>query len=176
MRIVAGLYRGRKIDAPDSSRPTLDRVRENLFNIIGPSIRGCRVLDLFGGSGALGIESISRGATADICDRDIGAVRMIKDNLAKLGAKAEVYHSDFAKYLHNTTQTYDYIFVDPPYESDYIDEVLTIVRDRSILNSGGVIVYERSSDRDYQLTVDGYVIKDQRKYGYCTLTFIKEDV
>ena len=176
MRIIAGLYRGRQINAPDSSRPTLDRVRENLFNILGPSIRGARVLDLFGGSGALGIEAISRGATADICELNANAVRMIRDNLSILKASAGVYHSDYKRYLESTTNTYDYIFVDPPYASEYIDEVLKIVRDRRLLNQGGVIVYEHASDQIFELHIEGYVVKDRRKYGHCTLTFVKEDV
>ena len=176
MRIIAGEYRGRQINAPDSSRPTLDRVRENLFNILGPSIRGARVLDLFGGSGALGIEAISRGATADICDIDSGAIKMIRANLSLLKATAGVYHIDYKRYLENTSNTYDYIFVDPPYESEYIVDILNIVKDRGLLNSGGVIVYEHSSDKKVDIDVEGYFVKDTRKYGHATLTFIKEDL
>ena len=176
MRIIAGEYRGRQINAPDSSRPTLDRVRENLFNILGPSIRGARVLDLFGGSGALGIEAISRGATADICDIDSGAIKMIRANLSLLKATAGVYHIDYKRYLENTSNTYDYIFVDPPYESEYIVDILNIVKDRGLLNSGGLIIYEHSSDKKVDVDVKGYFVKDTRKYGHATLTFIKEDL
>ncbi|MEA2436234.1 MAG: rRNA (guanine966-N2)-methyltransferase [Thermoleophilaceae bacterium] len=119
MRIVAGAYRGRRIEAPRgrATRPTSDRVREALFSILGP-IDGVRVLDLFAGSGALGIEALSRGAAeAVFVDSDSRAVAMVRRNLAAVGAEAPVYRSDAFAWLGGAGGTFDLVFADPPYSS-----------------------------------------------------------
>jgi 16S rRNA (guanine966-N2)-methyltransferase len=119
MRIVAGTYGGRRITAPAgrSTRPTSDRVREALFSILG-SVEGLRVLDLFAGSGALGIEALSRGAVeAVFVDSDPRAVQAIEQNVANLGAAGRVTRRDALAWLKAGDGTFDLVFVDPPYSS-----------------------------------------------------------
>ena len=119
MRIVAGAYRGRRIEAPRgrATRPTSDRVREALFSILGP-IDGLRVLDLFAGSGALGIEALSRGAAeAVFVDTDSRAVAVVRRNLAAIGVDAAVHRRDAFAWLAGRSDTFDLVFADPPYSS-----------------------------------------------------------
>jgi 16S rRNA (guanine966-N2)-methyltransferase len=120
MRVVAGRHRGRRLESPSGrwTRPTADRVREAVFSILGP-IEGARVLDLFAGSGALGIEALSRGAEgAAFVDRDARAVGAIRRNLEALGiAGASVHRRDAVAFLRAATGPYDLVFVDPPYDS-----------------------------------------------------------
>ena len=119
LRVVAGEHRGRRLRTPagDSTRPTADRVREALFSILG-DVSGLRVLDLFAGSGALGIEALSRGAAeADFVDADRAAVAAVRDNLAALGLDGEVARRDALGFLAGPGGHYDLVFCDPPYDS-----------------------------------------------------------
>jgi 16S rRNA (guanine(966)-N(2))-methyltransferase RsmD len=119
MRIVAGVYGGRRIQAPPgkATRPTSDRVREALFSIIGP-LDGARVLDLFAGSGALGIEALSRGAAeAVFVDNDPRAVTAVEQNVETLGANGRVHRRDAFAWLKAADTTFDLVFADPPYSS-----------------------------------------------------------
>jgi 16S rRNA (guanine(966)-N(2))-methyltransferase RsmD len=121
LRIVAGTRGGRRIDTPPgrSTRPTTDRVREALFSILGPAVvEGARVLDLFAGSGALGIEALSRGAaSATFVERDARAVAVIERNLESLGLAGEVHRRDAFTWLRAGAAAYDVVFADPPYSS-----------------------------------------------------------
>jgi 16S rRNA (guanine966-N2)-methyltransferase len=122
MRVVAGVYGGRRLKAPPgrATRPTSDRVREALFSILGP-IEGARVLDLYAGSGALGIEALSRGASeAVFVDSDARAVTAIESNLETVGARARVHRRDALKWLESAPRgedAFDLVFADPPYSS-----------------------------------------------------------
>src|SRR3954465_7399669 len=122
MRIVAGRWGGRTLHAPRgrSTRPTSDRVREALFSILGP-LDGARVLDLFAGSGALGLEALSRGAAAaTFVERERLALRALRDNVADLGADAEVVAADARVFLRAARERgaqYDLVFLDPPYRA-----------------------------------------------------------
>jgi 16S rRNA (guanine966-N2)-methyltransferase len=119
MRIVAGVYGGRRIQAPPgkATRPTSDRVREALFSILG-DVKGLRVLDLFAGSGALGIEALSRGAAeAVFVDNDPRAVAAIERNVTELGASGSVHRRDAFAWLKAADTTFDLVFADPPYSS-----------------------------------------------------------
>ena len=119
MRIVAGEHRGRRLQAPRgrSTRPTADRVREALFSMLG-DVQGARVLDLFAGSGALGIEALSRGAASVVfVERDNAAVAAIRRNLDAIGAgETEVIRRDVLKFLTSCAESFDLVFVDPPYD------------------------------------------------------------
>ncbi|MDQ3719576.1 MAG: 16S rRNA (guanine(966)-N(2))-methyltransferase RsmD [Actinomycetota bacterium] len=118
MRVVAGAYGGRRLQAPAGTRtrPTADRVREALFSILGP-IDGLRVLDLFAGSGALGIEALSRGAaSATFVDSAPAAVAAVRRNLAAMGPEAEVHRGEALRWLARAPGLYDLVFVDPPYD------------------------------------------------------------
>lgn len=135
LRIIGGMWRGRKLRFPPSPeiRPTPDRVRETLFNWIAARLPGARCLDLFAGSGALGLESLSRGAThVTFVERDAAAARELGARLSEWGASgAEVEHGDALRFLGGAGRPFDIVFLDPPFDSDF----LTLAADR--LENGG---------------------------------------
>lgn len=181
MRVISGLARGTKLKTIDemTTRPTLDRVKESLFNILQNQIKNSVVLDLFAGSGALGIEALSRGAAkAYFCDTNRDAINVIKENLNKtrLISKAEVLNVDYKKALNNINESFDLIFLDPPYKLDIAVDALKSIMNNNLLKSEGIIVIETDEiDRDinelYNLSeID---IIDKRKYGRANLIFLK---
>jgi 16S rRNA (guanine(966)-N(2))-methyltransferase RsmD len=168
MRVIAGIYGGRRLAAPpgDATRPTSDRVREALFSILGPRVPGARVLDLFAGSGALGIEALSRGAaSATFVDDAHRAIKAIRGNLDALGASAEIRRSDALRFLGAASAggaQYDLLFLDPPYRhaeglASRLSEALP-----AVLAPGAVAVAE--SDRRAPLALD-LPLHDERRYG-----------
>lgn len=174
MRIISGKYRGLNL-VPfkgEEIRPTADRVKESLFNIIYGKIAGAVVLDLFCGSGNLGVECLSRGA-AEVCFNDLSAssLAVLKKNLAKLkdGEKFSVTNCDYLNFLQSTRKKFDLIFIDPPYAAEFGQPALSTIASRSLLNDGGLAIYER--DRAFVGEIDGLVITDRRKYGRTYLTF-----
>jgi 16S rRNA (guanine966-N2)-methyltransferase len=128
MRIVAGQYRGRTLESPtwDGLRPTSDRLRETLFNILGPSVRGARVLDGYAGTGAIGIEALSRGAAGvTFVDQDPRAVKLIEANLARLGASGAIIRAGLADAVTRLGgEVFDVIILDPPYAETAAAEAL----------------------------------------------------
>jgi 16S rRNA (guanine966-N2)-methyltransferase len=166
VRVVAGKHRGRRLNAPPGrdTRPTADRVRESLFAILG-SVEGMRVLDLFAGSGALGIEALSRGATtATFVDSDRRAADVIRANLEGLGERAEVIARDALAWLEAASASpgYDLVLLDPPYDSaDRLARSLTGLLP-GVLAADAVIVSE--SDRRKPLILD-FPLADERTYG-----------
>lgn len=176
MRVIAGKYRSRtlaKFEGEDI-RPTSDRVKESLFGILTPKIVGARALDLFCGSGSLGIEAISRGAGRTVFnDFSKDSIAVLKKNLSALKiSEAEVYTMDYKQLLLSVGGKFDIIFCDPPYKADYADEILKAVGDRGLLSGSGVIAYERESA--VECRDDRFFVSDVRKYGRTTLTFIKK--
>jgi 16S rRNA (guanine966-N2)-methyltransferase len=168
MRVIAGTYGGRTLKAPPgaSTRPTSDRVREALFSILGERTRDARVLDLFAGSGALGLEALSRGAqTVTFVDDDRAAIAAIKANLQALRTNAQVRQTDALRFLGAASAggaQYDLIFLDPPYRlaerlAPPLSEALP-----AVLAPGAVAVAE--SDRRAPLALD-LPLKDERRYG-----------
>ena len=178
MRIIAGTARGRKIEAPEgkNTRPTLDRVRENLFNILQMNIRDSRVLDLFAGSGALSIEALSRGAeSATLVDSDRNASRIQKKNLEALGFadRAEVMLRDWkqaAAELAREGRRYDLVFLDPPYRMTDLHEVFTAVG--QLLAEDGLVILEHEA-KAAVTAGEGYEVTDRRQWGYCGVTFYR---
>ena len=178
MRIIAGTARGRKIEAPEgkNTRPTLDRVRENLFNILQMNIRDSRVLDLFAGSGALSIEALSRGAeSATLVDSDRNANRIQKKNLEALGFanRAEVLLRDWkqaAAELAREGRRYDLVFLDPPYRMTDLHEVFTAVG--QLLAEDGLVILEHEA-KAAVTAGEGYEVTDRRQWGYCGVTFYR---
>jgi 16S rRNA (guanine966-N2)-methyltransferase len=167
MRVIAGTHRGRRLQAPagQGTRPTSDRVRESLFAILGP-LDGERVLDLFAGTGALGIEALSRGAgSALFCDEAPAAVRAVRANLAALGLQAQVVRADARRVLrdaHARGDAYDLVFLDPPYrQADRWAADLSGLLP-GVLAPGGRAVSE--SDRRAPLEL-GLPLLDERRYG-----------
>jgi 16S rRNA (guanine966-N2)-methyltransferase len=168
MRVIAGTHRGRRIAAPkgEETRPTSDRVRENAFNLIGP-VDDADVLDLFAGSGALGIEALSRGAaSATFVEKDRGACRVINANLDSLDLRGTVLQQDAVRAVTSERRTYDLILCDPPYGYDHAKITPHLAR---LLNDDGLLVYE-SSGREDPPEVPGLGQRTSRKYGSTRLT------
>ncbi len=177
MRIISGKYRslvlsefkGRDI------RPTADRVKESLFNIISPRVAGARVLDLFCGSGGLGLECISRGAQwVHFNDVSPDSLAVLKKNLAKLKGETNyaVTNCDYSVCLGTLCDKFDLIFLDPPYRSDAGVGALNAISPRKLLAEGGIAVLER--DRPFSGEARGLELFDERKYGITYLSFFKE--
>ncbi len=176
MRIIGGEYGSRVLAGfqGDSVRPTSDRAREALFNILGLRVRGARVLDLFAGSGALGLEALSRGASEAVFnDCSAASVAIVKKNIQtlKVEARARVYTLDFAVCLQSVNAPFDFIFIDPPYRLDYGERALALIAQRGLLAENGVAVYER--DMPFAGEVAGLEKYDERKYGKAWLSFFR---
>jgi 16S rRNA (guanine966-N2)-methyltransferase len=167
MRVIGGSFGGRALVAPrgTATRPTSDRVREAVFSILGP-LNGARVLDLFAGSGAMGIEALSRGAgSAVLVDSAAAAVDAIRRNLSSLGVQAEVARQPAARFLERARRdehSYDLVFLDPPYrQAESLGRQLSEALG-PVLAAGARVVSE--SDRRHPLTLDLQLV-DERRYG-----------
>lgn len=178
MRIIGGKYRSRALAEfeGEAVRPTSDRVKESLFNILSFKIIGARVLDLFSGSGALGLESLSRGAKEVVFnDCAKASVAILKKNLATLkvsvGEEAKIFNYDYLTCLEQARGQFDLIFIDPPYRFDYGEKALACIARRGLLSENGIAVYER--DRPFKEEISGLEKYDERKYGKTYLTFFR---
>lgn len=169
MRIIAGKYRGKKLNEFElgSTKPTLDRVKESIFSSIQFDIIDAEVLDLFSGTGALGIECLSRGAKCvDFVDCNVEAIKLIKQNLKGIDGQYSVTQSDYMSYLQNAklkAKQYDIILLDPPYDKDFGIKAINYIVDNQMIKDDGIIIYERLYS-GLDLQIDGYDIK-QKKYG-----------
>ncbi len=182
MRVISGQARGTKLNTIDelSTRPTLDRVKEAIFNIVQNRIEDAIILDLFSGSGAIGIEFLSRGCKkAYLCEISKKAVNIINQNLEKtrLKEKAVVYNTDFKKCLqdlHDNKIDFDIIYIDPPYKDDIAVKSVELILSLGLLKEKGLIIIETDEkDRDIkELENLDIQIKDCRKYGRANLIFL----
>ena len=180
MRVITGKARGITLKTPEGmqTRPTTDRVKEAMFSIIQFEIPGARVLDLFGGSGQLGIEALSRGAkSAVFVDATENACKLIRENLkrTKLEQEGRVVSSDYLDYLKRCRETFDIILLDPPYAEVFLENALKYIVEIDILQSGGIIVAERPLGKDLPWDFDGYVRSRDYKYGNTLLTIYRKD-
>ena len=168
MRIIGGKFKGRTLYGfrGEDIRPTSDNARESLFNILG-DISGADFLDLFSGTGAVGIEALSRGAKAVFNDFSRESVALTKANFERLGDNAEVFSLDALSFIKTTRKKFDIIYLDPPYKSDFISELLSSVSE--ILKDGGRVIFE--NEKVYSGTAKGLVLTDVRKYGRAILQF-----
>ncbi len=179
MRIIGGKYRSRVLSefAGENVRPTSDRAREALFNILSLKIYGARVLDLFAGSGALGIESLSRGAKEVVFnDFSKDSIAIVKKNLTTLkitvgGEEAKVVQGDYLACLEQARGQFDLIFIDPPYRMEYGEKALKKIAERGLLSENGIAMYER--DVPFEGEIEGLEKYDERKYGKAYLTFFR---
>ena len=183
MRIISGSARGRKLFAPagEDTRPTADRIRESLFNIIGLRIREAEVLDLFGGTGAMALEALSRGAAhAVIVDNARSAVQVIERNAQnvlkqELSERARIVQADYRTAIGSLGgRRFDFVFLDPPYrmEAAYAD-AMSRLKAVGALGDDCVILAERASERTIQFPGD-FERFDSRSYGATTVEFLRE--
>lgn len=179
MRVIAGKYKGRKLEAPldMSVRPTTDKVREAVFDILMNDVSGAVFCDLFAGSGAMGIEALSRGASKCIlCDSDRVSIRLIRTNLRICGAgeEAVVMTGDFRKCLRRIKEKVDIFYVDPPYDAGLYGASLSQIEILDLLSDDGIIIAEHDSRTEVPESTD-YLekVKDHR-YGKTTVTVYRK--
>lgn len=180
MRVITGKARGVQLKTPDGmlTRPTADRVKEALFSIIQFDIPGTRVLDLFGGTGQLGIEALSRGSkSAVFVDAGEKACTLIRENLrlCKMEKDARVIRADYLVYLEHCTERFDVIFLDPPYAEIFLENALKKITEIDILESGGIIIAERPLGKDLLCDLTGFSRSRDYKYGNTLLTVYRKD-
>ncbi len=179
MRVISGNIKGRRVKAPKSHfiRPTADRVKEALFNILPHDLSGLEVLDLFAGTGNLSIEALSRGAKGSLLvDVSRQSTKTIRDNLTALGLSevSQVWTAPVFRCLRLLNQkgrSFDIIFLDPPYERGWVERTIEIIADRRLLRPGGVLVAEHSAREKVQQRYGSLVLRDQRRYGATILSF-----
>ncbi len=179
MRVITGKARGVQLKTPDGmqTRPTTNRVKEALFSIIQFEIPGARVLDLFGGTGQLGIEALSRGAqSAVFVDAGEPACRLIRENLrrTKFEKEGRVVRSDYLAYLSRCTERFDIVFLDPPYAEVFLENALKRITEIDILQSGGIIIAERPLEKALPWEFEGYTRSKDYKYGKTLLTVYRK--
>ncbi|MCI7808223.1 16S rRNA (guanine(966)-N(2))-methyltransferase RsmD [bacterium] len=179
MRVITGKARGVQLKTPDGmlTRPTTDRVKEALFSIINFEIPGAKVLDLFGGTGQLGIEALSRGAkSAVFVDAREEACKLIRENLkrTKLEQDAAVVRSDYLDYLGRCREQFNIIFLDPPYAEVFLENSLNRITEIDILQSNGIIVTERPLGKELPWELAGYTCSRDYKYGKTLLTIYRK--
>lgn len=182
MRVISGTARGTKLSSIDklSTRPTLDRVKESLFNIIQSKIKDSIILDLFSGSGAIAIEFLSRGAKkAYLCEKNLSAVKMIYSNIekTKLTSKAVVFNKDYKivlEELKGKNMQFDFVYLDPPYQADISVDSVKRVLSLNLLKEEGSIIIETDDEKRELLELEKLNIDiiDIRKYGRVSLIFL----
>lgn len=184
MRIVSGFFRGRKLKAPFGKdiRPTSDMVKESLFNILFTKIEDSIFLDLFSGTGNIGIEALSRGARfCYFVDNNFNSIRCLKDNLDLLDIKGkfEIINSDVSKaieFFKKKNIKFDIIFIDPPYYKNLAHQTLIMLSDSNILDEDGVIVVEHHKNDIIEDVYNTLLKTKSKKYGETILTFYKEEI
>lgn len=181
MRIIGGRARGTKLYTleGENTRPTLDRVRESLFNIIQNKVPDSVFLDVFAGSGAIGIEAVSRGAKKSIlCDKNKEAIKIIEKNIEKTHSQEniELYNLDCKELLQcKIKEKVDIVYIDPPYKTDLAYETIKLLLDSKILDKESLMIVETDEEKRIIKQIENLQIEiiDKRKYGRAHLIFIK---
>lgn len=179
MRVITGKSKGNKLVAPKGlhTRPTSDKVKESIFNILGDIKENTLVLDLFAGSGNVGIEFLSRGASkCYFIDNDMNSIKSIKENLerTRLTNQAFVYKNTAERAINSLSSRgimFDYIFLDPPYEREILIPIIEKISNNNILDDKGIIIVEHESKLYLPENVKTFIKKDSRKYGGTTISF-----
>ena len=180
MRIIGGKFKGRKLRSVrgTATRPTADRTREAIFNIIGLEIRGARVLDLYAGTGALGIEALSRGAqSATFIDVSRQSLSVLQANLADLALEipTSVIRWDITHNLNclrSMPQAFDLVFVDPPYNHNLVTSTLNHLHTSQSLKNGARIIVEHSRQESVESELGPFDVVDRRQYGKTLVSFL----
>ena len=178
MRVIAGKYKGRTLFSPKdaSVRPTTDRIKENVFNLVQGRIVGSAFLDLFGGSGAMSVEALSRGAARTVTvDASRDSIDLIKRNFQKMGvgregAILELTYDVALKRL--VGERFDLIYLDPPFRAPYIADIFERIAEANLLQDGGVVVYEHATEIAFS-PASGWRVIDTRKYGSVTIEILE---
>lgn len=181
MRIISGIARGTKLFTleGETTRPTLDRVKESMFNIIQNEVQNSIFIDLFSGSGAIGLEAASRGAKRVIlCDKSKQAINIINKNIEKthLKEKVELYNLDYELLLKTKIKEQaDIIYIDPPYKSDFAINAVNIILENGLVSEHSTIIIETDEEEKILRELEKIEIKitDKRKYGRAILIFLK---
>ena len=182
MRIIGGTAKGTKLYTlkGNNTRPTLDRVRESLYNILQPKIKDSIFLDLFSGTGACGIEAASRGAKKVIlCDKSKEAMEIIQKNIekTKMQEKVEAYQMDYKELLHTKINVkFNIIYIDPPYCTDFAYEAVKIILENELINEDSIMIIETDQEKRIieQIKKLEVQIVDKRKYGRAYLIFLSQ--
>lgn len=177
MRVSGGIGRGQKLRVPAGKRvrPTSDKVKQALFNILGEKVVGARFLDLFAGAGGIGIEAISRGAASVVfVDASRDSIQAIKDNVEKLGFsdRAKVVQATAATFLRRHTGLFDIIFLDPPYSED-AGPLLVMIGASRLLDQDGIVVYEHYRKKEPPGSAGGLLLFREARYGDTVLAFYR---
>ncbi|MDR1773700.1 MAG: 16S rRNA (guanine(966)-N(2))-methyltransferase RsmD [Clostridioides sp.] len=184
MRIISGKVRGLKLETPknDDIRPTTDRIKESVFNIINSYILDSEVLDLFSGSGSLGLECISRGAKKCVfVDSNKESINLLKKNIRKtrFEENSEVFNLDFRDALGQfgtKNKKFDLIFLDPPYHEGLFEEALQKIQKNNLIKEDSLIIVEHDTEDKLPDKIDKLSKKDERKYGKTTITFYEKNI
>ena len=178
MKVIQGKHKGTILKGfeIDGTRPTMDRVKESLFAMIQTKVPDSVVLDLFAGSGNLGIEALSMGAKdCYFVDRNTIAYKTIKENLIKVKEDGKVFKLDYIEALSTFDNKFDIIFLDPPYDSDYIDKSIELITKYDLLNKDGIIVCESNDINKISFSSDYKVLKS-RKYGDKIVIILEKNI
>ena len=180
MRVVSGTARGVILKTPEGlqTRPTADKVKEAMFSILQFDLPGTAVLDLFSGTGQLGIEALSRGAkSAVFVDAWDKACTLIKENLrrTKMDQSGKVVRSDYLSYLRSCKEQFDIILLDPPYAEVFLETALNCITEIDILRTGGIIVCERPIEKELPWDFPGFTRSKDYKYGKTIITLYRKD-
>ena len=180
MRVIAGTARGTVLKTPDGmlTRPTADRVKEAVFSILHFEVQDAVVLDLFGGTGQLGIEALSRGAKrAVFVDQQQKACELIRENLrrTKFDKVGTVVRGDYLEYLRRTKERFDIILLDPPYAEIFLENALNYIAEIDILQDNGIIVTERPVEKTLDIQLPGFSRSRDYKYGKTLITLYRRE-
>ena len=178
MRVISGNFRSRilcEVDS-DKTRETKDRVKESIFNSINTKLYDATVLDLFAGSGSLGIEAISRGSSfCDFCDMEKAAITALRQNILNLHIEENtgIHFMDFHSLLEKTYHEYDVILLDPPYKLDVIDDIIKTIARKKLLSKDGVIVCLYSKNNVLQTENNGIIEYKKKTIGITNVSYMK---
>lgn len=180
MRVITGSARGVRLQAPKGmdTRPTLDQVKEGIFSAIQFEVEGRRVLDLFAGSGQMGIEALSRGAkSAVFVDMRQDACAVVRSNLEKtrLTPNAQVLRSDYMSYLSHCRETFDLIFLDPPYAEIFLENALKSISEIDILSECGILICERPAEKTLPALIGCLHVSREYRYGRVAVSLYRKN-
>ncbi len=179
MRVIAGKFKSLKLNSfeHENIRPTTDMVKENVFNKIQFIIKNANFLDLFGGTGAIGIEAISRGANVFVADNNKNSCKLIIENYKKIKTEPNLLNLDYKealKYYQRKGLRFDICYIDPPYKTDFGYDAIKKIIEYDLLNEDGLIIFEHLKE-DMFKGVDGLTVMDSKNYGTITVDFLKKE-